>query len=217
MFARHSGASAPPSSAASGRWPAATRPAAARSPGRWSPPPSSSTRKRIPRGLDDSKKLDRRAEREKLYHKICASAEVAVAVALAGAHRSRQYPAGIAVGAGARGRGAAGAAEARVRRRPRPHRGRLRLRGGDLRRCPGASIAAASIVAKVMRDRLMMRLGAAHPGYGFERHMGYSVPEHFARPDAARAHHPSPPLVRPGRRRLLADCGDRRDRARDGR
>ena len=33
--------------------------------------------------------------------------------------------------------------------------------------------------AKVTRDRLMMRLGAAHPGYGFERHMGYSVPEHF--------------------------------------
>jgi ribonuclease HII len=26
----------------------------------------------------------------------------------------------------------------------------------------------------------MTRLGAAHPGYGFERHMGYSVPEHFA-------------------------------------
>jgi ribonuclease HII len=42
------------------------------------------------------------------------------------------------------------------------------------------SIAAASIVAKVTRDRLMMQIGAAHPGYGFERHMGYSVPEHFA-------------------------------------
>jgi ribonuclease HII len=26
----------------------------------------------------------------------------------------------------------------------------------------------------------MTCLGAAHPGYGFERHMGYSVPEHFA-------------------------------------
>jgi ribonuclease HII len=43
-----------------------------------------------------------------------------------------------------------------------------------------ASIAAASIIAKVVRDRLMTCLGAAHPGYGFERHMGYSVPEHFA-------------------------------------
>jgi ribonuclease HII len=42
------------------------------------------------------------------------------------------------------------------------------------------SIAAASIVAKVTRDRLMGCVGAAHPGYGFERHMGYSVPEHFA-------------------------------------
>ncbi len=41
------------------------------------------------------------------------------------------------------------------------------------------SIAAASIVAKVTRDRLMKRLGAEFPGYGFERHMGYSVPEHF--------------------------------------
>jgi len=41
------------------------------------------------------------------------------------------------------------------------------------------SIAAASIVAKVTRDRLMQRIGLAHPGYGFERHMGYSVPEHF--------------------------------------
>ena len=57
---------------------------------------------------------------------------------------------------------------------------RLRLPGGDQRRRARASIAAASIVAKVTRDRLMMRLGAAHPGYGFERHMGYSVPEHFA-------------------------------------
>ena len=43
-----------------------------------------------------------------------------------------------------------------------------------------ASIAAASIVAKVTRDRLMTRLGLAIPGYGFEHHKGYSVPEHFA-------------------------------------
>jgi ribonuclease HII len=42
------------------------------------------------------------------------------------------------------------------------------------------SIAAASIVAKVTRDRLMARIGEMYPGYGFERHMGYSVPEHFA-------------------------------------
>ncbi len=42
------------------------------------------------------------------------------------------------------------------------------------------SIAAASIIAKVTRDRLMMELGAAFPGYGFERHKGYSTREHFS-------------------------------------
>lgn len=42
------------------------------------------------------------------------------------------------------------------------------------------SIAAASIVAKVTRDRMMVELGRAFPGYGFERHKGYSTPEHFA-------------------------------------
>ncbi len=41
-----------------------------------------------------------------------------------------------------------------------------------------ASIAAASIVAKVMRDRLMSRLASCHPGYGFESHMGYATQAH---------------------------------------
>ncbi|MEZ5852173.1 MAG: ribonuclease HII [Hyphomicrobiaceae bacterium] len=40
------------------------------------------------------------------------------------------------------------------------------------------SIAAASIVAKVTRDRLMVELGRAFPQYGFERHKGYGTPEH---------------------------------------
>jgi ribonuclease HII len=40
------------------------------------------------------------------------------------------------------------------------------------------SIAAASIIAKVTRDRLMIALGAKHPGYGFERHKGYGTAEH---------------------------------------
>ena len=40
------------------------------------------------------------------------------------------------------------------------------------------SIAAASIIAKVTRDRIMVQLGAKHPGYGFERHKGYSTAEH---------------------------------------
>ena len=41
-----------------------------------------------------------------------------------------------------------------------------------------ATIAAASIVAKVARDRLMARLGERYPGYGFERHKGYGTTEH---------------------------------------
>jgi ribonuclease HII len=43
-----------------------------------------------------------------------------------------------------------------------------------------ATIAAASIVAKVARDRIMARLGGRYPGYGFERHAGYGTPEHMA-------------------------------------
>ena len=42
------------------------------------------------------------------------------------------------------------------------------------------SIAAASIVAKVTRDRLMVALSRELPGYGFERHKGYGTPEHQA-------------------------------------
>jgi ribonuclease HII len=41
-----------------------------------------------------------------------------------------------------------------------------------------ATIAAASTVAKVARDRLMARLGERYPGYGFERNAGYWTPEH---------------------------------------
>lgn len=42
------------------------------------------------------------------------------------------------------------------------------------------SIAAASIVAKVTRDRLMVELAREHPGYGFERHKGYGTVDHRA-------------------------------------
>jgi ribonuclease HII len=42
------------------------------------------------------------------------------------------------------------------------------------------SIAAASIIAKVTRDRMMMALARDYPGYGFERHKGYGTPEHQA-------------------------------------
>ena len=41
------------------------------------------------------------------------------------------------------------------------------------------SISAASIIAKVTRDRLMEELGAVYPGYGFERHKGYGTLVHL--------------------------------------
>src|SRR5690606_8145847 len=40
------------------------------------------------------------------------------------------------------------------------------------------SVAAASIIAKVARDRMMTELDAEYPGWGFARHKGYPTPEH---------------------------------------
>lgn len=145
--------------------------------------------RRFPKGLDDSKRLPL-AERTRLYDEILACATVSVGIAgperidrmnilraslwamgraIAGLSESPDYvlvdgnmlPSGLACGA-----------EAVV--------------GGD---GLSVSIAAASIVAKVTRDRLMTRLGEAFPLYGFERHMGYSTPDHFA---ALRQHGPCP-------------------------
>lgn len=50
--------------------------------------------------------------------------------------------------------------------------------GGDAR---AACIAAASILAKVARDAIMVALDAEHPGYGFAQHKGYASPAHLAR------------------------------------
>ncbi len=57
--------------------------------------------------------------------------------------------------------------------------------------CPGkafvkgdsrsVSIAAASVVAKVTRDRMMEAAGLVHPGYGFEKHAGYATVVHTRR------------------------------------
>jgi ribonuclease HII len=49
--------------------------------------------------------------------------------------------------------------------------------GGD---ATSAAIAAASIIAKVTRDRFMRRADELHPGWHFARHVGYSTPEHRA-------------------------------------
>jgi len=133
----------------------------------------------IPRGLNDSKKLDAEA-REALYAQICAVAHVSVAIgAVERIDRDNILRASLWALARAV--------------KTLPVRPVLVFVDGNMKIDCGCdcqavvsgdalvkSIAAASIVAKVTRDRLMRRLGLAHPGYGFERHMGYSVPEHFA-------------------------------------
>jgi ribonuclease HII len=134
---------------------------------------------RIPRGLNDSKKLDAEA-REKLYEKICATAEVAVAFGST-ERIDRDNILRASLWALARAVKAL------------PVRPKMVFVDGNMKIDCGCdcdavvsgdalvmSIAAASIVAKVTRDRLMARIGLAHPGYGFERHMGYGVPEHSA-------------------------------------
>lgn len=51
------------------------------------------------------------------------------------------------------------------------------------------SIAAASVIAKVTRDRLMRELALQHPEYGFDDHKGYGTPRHL---EALRRHGPCP-------------------------
>ena len=63
-----------------------------------------------------------------------------------------------------------------------PHRAVV---DGDAR---SATIAAASIVAKVVRDRVMRRLDALYPNYGFVSHVGYITPAHN---EAVRSFWPS--------------------------
>ena len=133
---------------------------------------------RIPKGIDDSKRLTAE-RREALFEEICATSSFAVAFgsparidrdnilraslwALARAvHALSETPKYVFVD----GRDKIDTScecEAVI--------------GGD-----GLvmSIAAASIIAKVTRDRLMCALAVDCPGYGFESHKGYAVPEHL--------------------------------------
>jgi ribonuclease HII len=46
--------------------------------------------------------------------------------------------------------------------------------------CRSYSIAAASVLAKVTRDRIMVEMDRLYPGYGFAEHKGYGTPQHYA-------------------------------------
>jgi ribonuclease HII len=135
--------------------------------------------RRIPKGIDDSKRLTPE-QREDLFDQICATSAFAVAFASpARIDRDNILRASL------------WALKRAVHALPdRPTHvfvdGRDKLDvacdceaviGGD-----GLimSIAAASIIAKVTRDRLMCALAEECPGYGFAQHKGYAVPEHLA-------------------------------------
>lgn len=131
----------------------------------------------IPEGLDDSKALTPQA-RDLLYDQIVASAEVGVAVAdVERIDRDNILAATLwamaeAVAAVGRQPGLVIVDGNRLPMLKVPARAIVK---GDAR-C--VSIAAASIVAKVTRDRAMVALARDYPGYGFERHKGYGVREH---------------------------------------
>lgn len=129
-------------------------------------------------GLNDSKKLNR-AQREALYEPILAACEVGV---------------GIASVAEIDALNIWGATTLAMRRAVQalPTLPEMALVDGKIHPkefpCPtqtvvggdalSYSIAAASIIAKVTRDRLMDELSRRYPHYGFERHAGYGTPQH---------------------------------------
>lgn len=146
--------------------------------------------KRVPKGLADSKELTAEA-REDLFALILAKAE-AVSVAFASPAEIDAINIRQATFLAMR-RALAGLAVLPAY---------VLIDGNDLPPClvcegetiikgdaTSASIAAASIVAKVSRDRLMRRLCRSYPHYGFSRHMGYATKDHI---DALDAYGPSP-------------------------
>jgi ribonuclease HII len=137
-------------------------------------------RRRI-RGLDDSKKLTE-ARREALYAQIVerALAWHVVLVEVDEIDRINIFQATMAgmcravAGLGLAAHEALVDGNQLPRELPCPGRA---IVGGDALE---PAISAASIIAKVTRDRLMCVMDGHHPGYGFASHKGYSTPEHLA-------------------------------------
>jgi ribonuclease HII len=128
--------------------------------------------------LNDSKQVDP-DDRERLYHAVLASAtRVAVRVIASteidreGLHRSNLWGLRTVLSELHRPAGACLVDGFRLGPLAPPH---TAVVDGDTK---SAAIAAASVVAKVTRDRLMRRLDAVYPRYGFSSHVGYITPEH---------------------------------------
>ncbi len=143
-----------------------------------------------PCGLDDSKKLSP-ARREKLFAAITAAANVQWATSEVGAEeidrlnilRATHLAMARALnGLPIKPRHAL-VDGLPVRGLPTEHTAVI---GGD---GLSLSIAAASIIAKVTRDRIMLALDAKFPQYGFARHKGYGVRQHL---EALKIHGPCP-------------------------
>ena len=145
--------------------------------------------RRVPKGVDDSKKLtaQRRAELEVEIKAAAVAWAVGFATVEEIAMLNILHATGLAMCRAVGGLGV----EATVAlvdgnyafKLPCPVR---TVVGGD---ALSLSIAAASILAKTARDRVMVELDAAWPGYGFARHKGYAAPSHIA---ALRALGPCP-------------------------
>ena len=134
-------------------------------------------RNRFPRGIDDSKVVPVK-DREAICAKLYKVARVGVGIAsVEEIDRLNIYWARML--AMSRAVDALGFDPAMIlvdgNRCPRWERPSVAIVGGDAK-C--RSIAAASIVAKVTRDRIMADHALEHPGYGWERNKGYPTPEH---------------------------------------
>jgi ribonuclease HII len=133
----------------------------------------------IPRGLNDSKKLDAET-REALYGELVKSAKIGVGI---GDHLRIDRDNILATTLWAMAEAVQNLNEAPHyalvdgNRAPKLSCGVQTIIAGDAR-C--LSIAAASIIAKVTRDRIMVALHDEFPGYGFASHKGYGTPFHHA-------------------------------------